>query len=52
MHVEREYRMEAPEGSPKEIYDIMQQAWELNPAQRPSFSEIFVKLDNLRAVTV
>ena len=25
MHVERGYRMEAPEGCPKEIYDIMKQ---------------------------
>ena len=52
MHVERGYRMEAPEGCPKEIYDIMQQSWELNPEQRPTFSEVLVKLDNLRAVTV
>jgi c-src tyrosine kinase len=25
------YKMEAPEGCPTEIYDMMRQAWDLNP---------------------
>ncbi len=52
MHVERGYRMEAPEGCPKEIYDIMTAAWQLNADARPAFSEVQLILDNLRAITV
>lgn len=49
MHVERGYRMEAPEGCPKEIYDIMQTTWDKDPAVRPNFAEIKIRLDALRA---
>jgi c-src tyrosine kinase len=52
MHVERGYRMEAPDGCPKEIYDIMRQAWELEPSDRPTFKEVLVTLENIRATTV
>lgn len=51
MHVERGYRMEPPDGCPKEIYDIMKSAWELAPAKRPNFSDVLVKLENLQATT-
>ncbi|KAK7499721.1 hypothetical protein BaRGS_00009062 [Batillaria attramentaria] len=52
MHVERGYRMEAPEGCPPEIYTIMKQAWEIKPEDRPTFKTVLGKLNNLRAVTV
>ncbi len=52
MHVERGYRMEAPDGCPKEIYDIMKHAWELEPTGRPAFTEVIIKLENIRATTV
>ncbi|KAH9498424.1 hypothetical protein Btru_008230 [Bulinus truncatus] len=52
MHVEKGYRMEAPEGCPAEIYVIMKQTWEMNPDHRPSFEEVLAKLNNLRSVTV
>ncbi|XP_006812440.1 tyrosine-protein kinase CSK-like [Saccoglossus kowalevskii] len=51
-HVERGYRMEAPEGCPDQIYRIMMKCWDLDPKQRPSFSEISRMLDNSSAVTV
>lgn len=52
MHVEKGYRMEAPEGCPAEIYAIMKEAWEMDPEKRPTFHEVLLKLNNLRAVTV
>ncbi|KAI8434177.1 hypothetical protein MSG28_012293 [Choristoneura fumiferana] len=36
-HVERGYRMEAPEGCPAGPYDVMRAAWHADPAQRPAF---------------
>ncbi|XP_021346073.1 tyrosine-protein kinase CSK-like isoform X1 [Mizuhopecten yessoensis] len=51
-HVERGYRMEAPEGCPKEIYTIMLSSWELVGANRPTFKEVLDKLNNLRSTTV
>ena len=52
MHVERGYRMEAPDGCPQEIYSIMMLAWEIDPKQRPTFKQVLEKLNNLRATTV
>ena len=52
MHVERGYRMEAPDGCPQEIYNIMMSAWEIDPKQRPTFKKVLEKLNNLRATTV
>ncbi|XP_051172496.1 vascular endothelial growth factor receptor 1-like [Leptopilina boulardi] len=34
------YRLEKPEYSTKEMYDIIQQCWTTNPILRPSFSEL------------
>ncbi|XP_055907238.1 uncharacterized protein LOC129942366 [Eupeodes corollae] len=50
-HVEVGYKMEAPEGCPAEIYEMMRQAWDLNPAKRPTFSELKVKLLHLKNTT-
>lgn len=51
-HVEKGYRMEAPEGCPPEIYEIMRQTWELTPDKRPSFAEVLKRLEQLRSTTV
>ncbi|XP_069137994.1 tyrosine-protein kinase CSK-like isoform X2 [Argopecten irradians] len=51
-HVERGYRMEAPEGCPKEIYSIMLGSWEATPDKRPTFKDVLDKLNNLRSTTV
>jgi c-src tyrosine kinase len=43
--------MEAPEGCPTEIYDMMKQCWDLNPNKRPTFKELALKLHQLKANT-
>ncbi|TDG42014.1 hypothetical protein AWZ03_011552 [Drosophila navojoa] len=50
-HVEVGYKMEAPEGCPTEIYEMMRQAWDLNPVKRPTFAELKVKLQQLNNAT-
>ena len=44
--------MEAPDGCPQEIYNIMMLSWEIDPQQRPTFKQVLEKLNNLRATTV
>lgn len=43
-HIESGYRMKAPEGCPPNIYALMDQTWQIDPADRPSFSELLEKL--------
>lgn len=43
-HVERGYQMESPEGCPPEVYEMMRQAWALNPELRPTFRQLKAKL--------
>lgn len=50
-HVEVGYKMEAPEGCPPEIYEMMRQAWDLNPLRRPTFHELKSKLLHLKNAT-
>ncbi|GFY48211.1 hypothetical protein TNIN_184651, partial [Trichonephila inaurata madagascariensis] len=50
-HVGNGYRMEAPEGCPSEIYDIMKQAWDLEPDNQPTFADILKRLEHLRVIT-
>ncbi|RCN38062.1 hypothetical protein ANCCAN_16007 [Ancylostoma caninum] len=38
-HIERGYRMEAPEGCPADVVRIMHDAWALQPQDRPSFGQ-------------
>lgn len=40
--------MEAPEGCPAEIYEMIRAAWEPIPENRPTFSEMLLRLENLR----
>ncbi|KAG8224114.1 hypothetical protein J437_LFUL001808 [Ladona fulva] len=51
-HVEKGYKMEAPDGCPSEVYDIMRKAWDLNPEKRPTFKEVETVLGVLKAVTI
>ncbi|XP_069465372.1 tyrosine-protein kinase ABL1 isoform X2 [Ambystoma mexicanum] len=38
--LEKDYRMERPEGCPEKVYELMRACWQWNPADRPSFAEI------------
>ncbi|GAA6101307.1 tyrosine-protein kinase CSK [Tachysurus ichikawai] len=38
--VEKGYKMDAPDGCPPAVYDIMKQCWTLEPAMRPSFKAL------------
>ncbi|CAG2163597.1 unnamed protein product [Oppiella nova] len=51
-HVEKGYRMEAPDGCPVEVYEIMKHSWDLEPEKRPTFSVVFKKLDHLKELTL
>lgn len=48
MHIENGYRMELPEGCPKEVYEIMKSAWDEDPRVRPTFSEVKLHLESFR----
>ncbi|KAM3911364.1 tyrosine-protein kinase ABL1 isoform 2-T2 [Leptodactylus fuscus] len=38
--LEKDYRMERPEGCPEKVYQLMRECWQWNPLDRPSFAEI------------
>ncbi|XP_005990692.1 tyrosine-protein kinase ABL1 isoform X2 [Latimeria chalumnae] len=38
--LEKDYRMERPEGCPEKVYELMRACWKWNPADRHSFAEI------------
>lgn len=46
-HVEKGYRMEAPEGTPPPISALMADCWQLLPGARPTFKEILGILDGM-----
>ncbi|GAU93147.1 hypothetical protein RvY_05131 [Ramazzottius varieornatus] len=46
-HIEKGYRMEAPEGCPPEIYDMIRAAWEPVPEARPTFNDLSSRLESL-----
>ncbi len=47
--VEKGYKMDAPDGCPAAVYDLMKQCWTLDPAGRPSFHLLREKLQHIRA---
>lgn len=47
--VERGYKMDAPDGCPAAVYDLMKQCWTLDSASRPSFRMLREKLQHIRA---
>ncbi|CAB3407911.1 unnamed protein product [Caenorhabditis bovis] len=46
-HIEKGYRMEAPEGCPPEVMKIMNETWALQPQDRPSFGQVLQKLTTI-----
>uniref|UniRef100_A0A7N6BFD8 Tyrosine-protein kinase n=1 Tax=Anabas testudineus TaxID=64144 RepID=A0A7N6BFD8_ANATE len=47
--VEKGYKMDAPDGCPPVVYDLMKQCWTLDPVMRPSFRMLREKLQHIRA---
>ncbi|XP_070206873.1 activated Cdc42 kinase-like isoform X2 [Littorina saxatilis] len=43
-------RLEQPDLCPKEFYAVMQKCWEHNPERRPTFSQLFLTLPQIRPV--
>uniref|UniRef100_A0A672J880 Tyrosine-protein kinase n=1 Tax=Salarias fasciatus TaxID=181472 RepID=A0A672J880_SALFA len=37
--LEKDYRMDRPEGCPEKVYELMTACWRWNPLERPSFAE-------------
>ncbi|XP_062410276.1 tyrosine-protein kinase ABL1 isoform X2 [Sardina pilchardus] len=37
--LEKDYRMDRPEGCPEKVYELMRACWRWNPQERPSFAE-------------
>lgn len=48
-HVERGYRMDAPDGCPETVYHIMKETWDKDPSQRPNFARIEKELESISA---
>lgn len=49
--VENGYIMDAPEGCPPPVYELMKKAWNLNADLRPTFHEVRVLLGQLKSAT-
>ncbi|KAK1157886.1 tyrosine-protein kinase CSK [Huso huso] len=47
--VEKGYKMDAPDGCPPVVYDIMKQCWILDPLVRPSFRVLREKMQHIQA---
>ncbi|OCT87060.1 tyrosine-protein kinase CSK [Xenopus laevis] len=47
--VENGYKMDAPDGCPPVVYDVMKQCWHLDPKQRPTFRKLREQLEHIKA---
>ncbi|CAB1322646.1 unnamed protein product [Coregonus sp. 'balchen'] len=47
--VEKGYKMEAPDGCPEVVYEVMKQCWTLDPLVRPRFRVLREKLHHILA---
>ena len=48
-HVDRGYRMDAPDACPDQVYSIMRECWKKDPSQRPNFTRIEKLLEHIRS---
>ena len=46
-YVDKGYRMDAPDGCPDEVYNIMSDCWKKDPSQRPNFTRIEKELQRI-----
>ena len=44
--VEHGYRMQAPQGCPPQLYDIMLECWHKDPMKRPTFETLQWQLED------
>lgn len=51
-HVEKGYRMEAPDCCPPEVYQLMKESWDLDCNLRPTFHEACKRLSHLQQLTL
>ncbi|XP_069480605.1 tyrosine-protein kinase CSK isoform X2 [Ambystoma mexicanum] len=47
--VEKGYKMEAPDGCPPVVYEVMKQCWILDPNLRPTFRKLREQLEHIKA---
>ncbi|XP_012867418.1 PREDICTED: tyrosine-protein kinase CSK [Dipodomys ordii] len=46
--VEKGYKMDAPDGCPAAVYDVMKNCWHLDAAARPSFLQLREQLEHIK----
>lgn len=46
--VEKGYKMDAPDGCPPAVYDVMKNCWHLDAATRPTFLQLREQLEHIR----
>jgi len=49
--VDNGYRMQCPEGSPSQLYNIMLECWHKDPMKRPTFETLQWKLEDFFTMT-
>ncbi|KAH0619883.1 hypothetical protein JD844_014269 [Phrynosoma platyrhinos] len=47
--VEKGYKMDAPDGCPQIVYEVMKKCWTLDPTHRPSFHQLREQLEHIKA---
>lgn len=47
--VEKGYKMDAPDGCPPAVYEVMKNCWQLDAASRPSFLQLREQLQHIKA---
>lgn len=46
--VEKGYKMDAPDGCPVAVYEVMKNCWQLDAATRPSFLQLREQLEHIK----
>lgn len=46
--VEKGYKMDAPDGCPPAVYEVMKNCWQLDAATRPSFLQLREQLEHIK----
>lgn len=46
--VEKGYKMDAPDGCPPAVYEVMKNCWQLDATTRPSFLQLREQLEHIK----